>query len=58
MPNSTRLGEVYLPPHKTLRFNLNKDVSSRHPNQNLIGTAEKLHKSPWHKYIMNTFNTA
>ena len=46
MPNSTRLGEVELLPHKTLRFNLNDGICSRHPNQNLISTAEEITQVP------------
>ena len=42
MPNSSRLGEVYPLPHKTLHFNLNSGACSSHPNQNLISTAEKI----------------
>ena len=46
MPNSARVGEVYFLPHKTLRFNLNDDICSRHPIQNLTSTTEEITQAP------------
>ena len=57
MPNSTRLGEVYLLPHKTVYFNWRKAfaLATKLKPDMCYG---KNNKSPWHKYIMNTLNAA